>query len=197
VGSGALDEASRHLGPFLTRAGPDGRLAPAAWGDPWEGRSHASMSPTGGRPATPLRLGRHEGGPDEQHAAPDQADGDVAALATRIRCAVARRRSIRRLGRRSVRRPVRRRAGFDTRVLTFDLYDDRPALSVRELLTDEDLAVVVLVGSIAADPYRVVARLEPLVNAGGPDVLASWRGRRAPASRTRPGRGWPWWPWRR
>ena len=52
------------------------------------------------------------------------------------------------------------------------MYDDRPALGVRELLTDEDLAVVVLVGSIAADPYRVVARLEPLVNAGGPDVLA-------------------------
>ena len=120
----------------------------------------------GGRPATPLRLGRHEGGSDEQCPAPDQADGDVAFLATRIRCAVARRRVSP-----DVRRGSRR-ADVGTRVHTFDLHDDRPALSVRELVTDEDLAVLVLVGSIAVDPYRVVARLEPLVNAGGPDVLA-------------------------
>ena len=47
----------------------------------------------GGSPATPLRLSRHKGGTDEQDTAPDQADGDDAALAlaTGMRCAGARR----------------------------------------------------------------------------------------------------------
>jgi hypothetical protein len=117
-----------------------------------------------GRPATPFRLGRHEGGSDEQCPAPDQADGDVAFLATRTRCAVARRSP-----------PVRRgsrRAYAGTRVHTLDLHDDRPALSVRELVTDEDLAVLVLVGRVAADLDRVLAPLEHLVIAGCADVLA-------------------------
>ena len=132
MGSGSVDGASRHLGAFLTRAGPDGRSALAArddpWagrphastsptgvqGDPWAGPPHASTSPTGGRPATPLRLGRHESGSDEQCPAPDQADGDAAALATRMRCAVAR---LRRGGRRDDRRGSRR-ADIGTRVLT-------------------------------------------------------------------------------
>jgi hypothetical protein len=113
VGSGSLDEASCHLGAFLARAGLDGRLTLAArggpWGaphastsptdvqgDPWAGPPHAPTSPTGGRPATPLRLGRHKGGSAEQCPAADQADCDVAALATRMRCAVARFRRGRR-----------------------------------------------------------------------------------------------------
>ena len=97
----------------------------------------------GGRPPTPFRLGRHEGGSDEQCPAPDQADGDVAFLATRIRCAVAPLESgvVPRFRRGS------RRADAGTRVITLDLHDDRPALGVRELVTDEDLAVLVLVGS--------------------------------------------------
>jgi hypothetical protein len=62
----------------------------------------------GGRPATPLRLGRQEAGSDEQCPAPDQADPDVEPLATRMRCAVARL-AVARL-RRGRRQSVRRRA---------------------------------------------------------------------------------------
>src|SRR4029453_10968955 len=171
--------------------GADGWLAPAArggpWagglhastsptgvrGDPWAGRPHASTSQTGGRPATPLRLGGHEGGSDEQCPAPAQADGDVAALATRMRCTVARLAvaRLRRGRRRDVRRGSRR-AGAFTRVLTADLHDDRQALGVRELVTDEDHAVLVLVDGVAADLDRVFARLEHLFLAEREAVLA-------------------------
>ncbi len=101
----------------------------------------------GGSPATPLRLGRHEGSPGEQDTAPDQADGDAAALATGIRCGGARRLPVRRTGGRRGRRwdddrRGSRRADVGIGLLTFDLHDDRPALGVRELLTDEDLAVL-------------------------------------------------------
>ena len=138
---------------------PTGGGGRAARGGPGAGRPHASTSPTGGSPATPLRLGRHEGGPDEQDTAPDQADGDVAALATCMRCDGARRRPP--VGR-AVGRAVGEVVGWmigggvgeqasDPGSLPPDLHDDRPALSVRELVTDEDLAVLVLVDGFAAD----------------------------------------------
>src|SRR5215204_4098230 len=92
-----------------------------------------------------------------------------------MRCAGARRLSVGWRGRRGRRRGRwrgSRRASLLTRAITADLHDDRPALGIRELLTDKDLAIVVLVGGVAADPDRVVARLEPLVIAGRADVLA-------------------------
>jgi hypothetical protein len=169
VGSGYVDGASRYL-VFLTRTGPEGRSATAdrRWagrphasksptgvqGDPWAGPPHASRAPTGSRPATPLCLGRHEDSSDEQCPTPDKAEGDVAAFTTRMRCAVARLRR----GRRDDRRgSLRADAGIG--LLTADLHDDRPALGVRELVTDEDLTVLVLVGGVAADLDRVLAPL--------------------------------------
>jgi hypothetical protein len=136
-------------------------------GDLWRGRPHASTSPTSGRPASPLRRGRHEGGTNKQSPAPGQGDRDVAPLATRLRRAVARRGRGRRLDRRGSRR-----ASVLARIFAADLHDDRPALGIRELLTDEDLAVLVLVDGVAADLDRVLARREPLINVGRADVLA-------------------------
>src|SRR5215207_5287344 len=52
-------------GAFLTR-GPDGRWGRCGVGRSLGGRPHASESPMGARPVTPLRLGRYEGGCREQ-----------------------------------------------------------------------------------------------------------------------------------
>ena len=125
-------------------------------GDPWTGRLHASTSPTGGRPATPLRLGDYEGGSDEQCPAPDQADGDVAALPTCMGCGglfVARASEGVRGGVGWIRRGSRR-ADVGSRFFTIDLHDDRPFLGVRELVTDLDRAVLVLVDGVAVDQDR-------------------------------------------
>src|SRR5512132_1366197 len=72
----------------------------------------------------------------------------------------------------SALRPAGGRRADVTRVFTVDLHDDRPALSVGELVVDLDVAVLVLVDGVAADLDRVLALLEPLVNAGLADVLA-------------------------
>ena len=190
-------------GPAARRTARRSRASACGAGAaPGAGRPHASTSPTDGSPATPLRLGRHDGGPDEQDTAPDQTDRDVAALATRTRWGGARRRAPRRTGRRTGRRRGRRRgsrrAALDTRVITFDLHDDRPFLSVRELVTDEDLAVLGLVDGVAADLDRVLARLEHLVTRRRADALAhphfraGGGGVRRRRERDQAGRQWRW-----